>query len=76
MFNARERTRAMSEPRPVTVHYRVTDYGRITAYGCGASGLVTSCRTSKWRNVTCANCKRSKEWRAAQAPGKDKETIR
>lgn len=59
--------------KPATIHYRVTNGGRITAHGCGASGRVTSFRTSKWRQVTCELCKKSKEWRAAQAPGPSTE---
>lgn len=51
--------------KTATLHYRVRGDGRILAYGCGWSGLPSVLRTDDWRKVTCANCKRTKEWRAA-----------
>jgi hypothetical protein len=55
--------------KPPVIHYRVRVRGQITAYGCGASGLASSVRTHVANKVTCALCKKSKEWRATQAPG-------
>jgi hypothetical protein len=50
-----------------TIHYRVRDLeGRIVARGCGATGMSGSIRTRSWDDVTCGNCKRSKEWKEAR----------
>lgn len=58
------------------IHYRVfggPGQRRILAYGCGHSGSHKVTNTDKWRDVTCAACKRTAEWKQAAGQPKSVE---
>lgn len=59
------------------VHYRIMgSFGNILVFGCGSSGLPNAKRTTDWKLVTCARCKRSVDWKRASHQVSDGQTAR